>query len=232
MRNLTTWMLCLVVMSAGMGRAAFADIGYYYFYDDLNRLTKAVDSTGVAIGYVYDEVGNHVSVTRAVVAPFAILGITPPGGSVGTRVVIEGRGFSAVAAENVVSFNGVDATVVSTAAGRLEVDVPAGATTGPVSVSVGTDTTNSGDNFVVRVLPVVLGLSPRFVLSGATLSSLVVTGENLSGSGFAFTPAFVPAVVTVDGATVAADGGSAQLAVGIGADAVGTFVLQASNGGG
>ena len=232
MQKLTKWKMVLVLAVFGSGHSAFADIGYRYFYDDLDRVTKAADSTGVAIEYVYDEVGNHLSVTRSVLAPFAILDVAPAAGAVGARVVIEGRGFSAVAGNNQVAFNGTAATVVSATTTRLEVDVPAGAATGPLTVSVGGDTVTAGSDFQVQVVPVITGLSTQFVLAGTPIPVLTITGENLAGASFDFTPAFLPPALTIDSAVIATDGASADLAVSIRADAAGSFVLQATNAAG
>ena len=39
-------------------------ITFQYFYDDTDQLIKAVDSTGVVIEYVYDEVGTPSDASR------------------------------------------------------------------------------------------------------------------------------------------------------------------------
>jgi len=69
-------------------------------------------------------------------------------------------------AVNQVAFNGVAATVVSATATRLEVDVPAGASTGPLTVTVGGSTVTADTDFQVQAIPVITGLSTRFVLAG------------------------------------------------------------------
>lgn len=65
-----------------------------------------------------------------------ISSIAPDNGPFNTSVVITGTHFSAVAAENEVSFNGKAATVSSATATSLTVIVPKGAGTGNVSVKV------------------------------------------------------------------------------------------------
>src|SRR5688500_6438728 len=81
-----------------------------YVYDDLGRLIAVVDPTGEAATYVYDAVGNVVSITRTSAA-VKVLGLSPYSGPVGATVTIAGTGFSTVATDNVVTFNGTAAQV-------------------------------------------------------------------------------------------------------------------------
>jgi len=113
------WVVILGVISSCISSPAFATIDYSYFYDDLGQLIRVTDSTGVSIEYVYDEVGNRLSVVNTTLAPFAILDISPSTGAVGTRVIIDGRGFDTTPANNAVAFNGIVATVLSSTATRL-----------------------------------------------------------------------------------------------------------------
>ena len=79
-----------------------------------------------------------------------VAGFTPDEGSVGTSVTITGQNFSATPADNVVAFNDVDAatpTDVSTTS--LTVLVPASATTGPISVTVGDQKGTSDTDFTI-----------------------------------------------------------------------------------
>ncbi len=69
----------------------------------------------------------------------AITGISPETGTVGTIVTISGKGFSTTPAENVVKFNGVEATVSTATETELVVTVPVGASTGAVTVTIGSD---------------------------------------------------------------------------------------------
>ncbi|WP_285655349.1 BspA family leucine-rich repeat surface protein [Allomuricauda sp. NBRC 101325] len=73
---------------------------------------------------------------------------SPPSGPVGTVVTIEGQNFSATAAENTVKIGTATATISSATATTLVVTVPAGATNGKVSVTVGGKTA-TGDTFTV-----------------------------------------------------------------------------------
>lgn len=195
-----------------------------YIYDDANRLNRAVNDSGEAATYNYDNVGNILSIDRAtgglpaptitsvapssveagksvtvtingthlkgtslginnpdvnisnladadtvltatvVAQPYAVVGnyvltvanslgtasdafavtqpvpvissLDPSSGHVSRIVTITGTGFSAVPGGNVVTFNGSSATVLSSANTTIEAMVPAGASSGPVVVTV------------------------------------------------------------------------------------------------
>ena len=220
--------LCVIQIS----RAAYAEVTYRYFYDDLARLNRVTDSSGVSIEYIYDETGNIRSTVNTTIALFAIVNLRPAGGPVGTRVVLEGRGFSDAPGENIVTFNGAVAAVATATATRLEVEVPADAASGPVSVTVGAESVISSSDFQVVNSPIVTEISNQFVLSGTPIPSLLVSGSNLDGASFVFIPDFVPAAVSVAGIDIAAGGESASLEVFVSDDAIGTFVLQATNAAG
>ncbi|HUD40572.1 MAG TPA: IPT/TIG domain-containing protein [Dokdonella sp.] len=74
-----------------------------------------------------------------------------PGGVVGDSVTIRGVNFGETPAANQVKFNGVTATVVSASATELVVTVPAGVTTGPITVDAYSYSVVSWANFVVTV---------------------------------------------------------------------------------
>jgi hypothetical protein len=72
--------------------------------------------------------------------------ITPKGGFVGMHVIIEGKNFSKVLEENIVKIAGVNASVVDADENSIEVIVPAGGATGPVTVFAN-DETATGPSF-------------------------------------------------------------------------------------
>jgi len=83
-------------------------------------------------------------------SPFvSITKFTPTQGVIGTEVLIEGTYFDPNAAGNVVKFNGVTAQVLEATATTLKVVVPAGATTGPISVTAHSSSASSMNDFVV-----------------------------------------------------------------------------------
>ncbi|GAA3632264.1 YCF48-related protein [Flavivirga jejuensis] len=69
----------------------------------------------------------------------------PPAESIGAEITIFGTNFSEVISENQVSFNGVDATISVATSNALTVIVPDGATTGPISVTVNSETATGPD---------------------------------------------------------------------------------------
>lgn len=104
-------------------------------------------------------------------------------GPVGTLVKLTGTYFSA-AGTNTVKFNGVQATVVTakTSTSNLTVIVPTGATTGPVTVTVGGHTGTSKTNFTVNSdtpAPGIIDFSP-IKGNGADNVELTINGVNFS----------------------------------------------------
>lgn len=102
---------------------------------------------------------------------------TPDSGIPGTEVVMSGTGFSPIASNNVVKFNGVAATVTWAAATSLRFTVPAGATTGKITIEANGQTTTSTSNFTVIPAPSITDFAP---LSGIAGSEVLI-----NGTGFA-----------------------------------------------
>ncbi|HKV91756.1 MAG TPA: Ig-like domain-containing protein [Candidatus Angelobacter sp.] len=203
-----------------------------YSYDDLGRLTKVVDQAGNIATYAYDAVGNIVSISRTTLpslTTLAILNFTPLQGAIGSAVTIQGQNFSTTPANNVVKFNGTPATVVAATANSLTVAVPSGATTGPITITVGTSTATSSANFTVLQIPVITSISPKSALQGGSVSNFQATGINLTGASFGFLPAFTPAAITASGVSVSPDGTSATMSLTLSASAIGSFTLVATN---
>lgn len=73
----------------------------------------------------------------------------PTSAIIGSTVTIVGENFSAVPAQNSVTFNGTSATVLSATESSLTMIVPNGAISGPVSVTVNGNTTVSSSIFTV-----------------------------------------------------------------------------------
>lgn len=140
LRNWAAILLLGLLGILGSSHSAYAAIEYRYFYDALDRLTKAADSTGVVLEYVYDEVGNILEVKRTENTGISILEVQPHAAQAGDQVTIDGIGFSAVAGENNVTFDGIAANVLSASANQLEVVVPAGVTAGVIGVTVAGNT--------------------------------------------------------------------------------------------
>jgi YD repeat-containing protein len=206
--------------------------GIQYVYDDLGRLSKVIDPAGNVAEYVYDAVGNILEIKRSTITGLALLNFTPSRGPVGTRVTIQGQGFSAVPAENQVGFHGTLAPVLSATDTQLVVTVPPGATTGPITVTLAGNTAASTRNFTVP--PSITAINPALALAGLPLPGMQVQGNNLTGATFTFTPVsgtpvFGPPLVTVMSAAIDPTGTSATLQVTMAAPAGSVFVLVATN---
>ena len=145
-----------------------------YVYDANGRAVAVTASSGSSVQYSYNTLGHIVQVSTPLSpGQLAIFAFLPVHGEVGVPVTIEGQGFSSNAANDVVSFNGIAAAV------QLVVDVPGGASTGPISVTVGGQTVTSATSFLVDgtgVPPVITQISPTVVASGGTVT---VSGEHL-----------------------------------------------------
>ncbi len=204
-------------------------ISFRYFYDDLNQLSKVVDSTGNVVDYVYDPVGNILQIKRSAIASgaLAIFSFTPQQGPVGATITIQGQGFSTTLSADTVLFNGTAATIVSATSSTLVVTVPTNATSGLISVSVGGNTVTSATNETIVPLPVITSVSPKAALAG-TSPTMTVTGVNLIGASFSFAPVAFPPQVNVTSAAINSSGTSATLALSINASAMGRFTLVAT----
>lgn len=147
-----------------------------YIYDDLGRLVLVEYPDGSAIAYEYDANGNMVGLDQVRAGGVIINSFSPASGPYGTQVTIVGAGFNTTPAQNEVRFGGTLATVTSASTTELEVTVPTGAPTGPVSVEVGTKSATSDNDFTVLV-PDITGFSPAIVNPGDSVS---VTGANFN----------------------------------------------------
>jgi YD repeat-containing protein len=150
-----------------------------YVYDELSRLIAVVDPSqtqGTAI-YSYDAAGNILSIARQSATLLAILQVTPSTAPVGTTVTIWGSGFSTAPSQNTVSFNGTAATVTSATTTQLVTTVPAGATSGSITVTTGAGSANSPTPFTVSAIttPTITGISPTIGPAG---TALTITGTS------------------------------------------------------
>ena len=147
-----------------------------YVYDELGRVIQATDqTTGQAVLYTYDAVGNITSQTTTALTTLSIGYFTPNHGPIGTQVTITGTGFSATSSADAVTFNGVSATVVSATQTQLVVTVPSSATSGSIGVTVGSASAASSEPFTVTAVgdaPVITGLDPAVGVAGQLVTVL------------------------------------------------------------
>jgi len=153
-----------------------------------------------------------------VVNPPTITSFTPTSGPVGTSVTISGTNFTGGTA---VTFNGVSASFTVTSATAIQATVPAGATTGALSVTTPGGTATSTGSFTVVNPPTITSFTPA---SGLVGSSVTISGTNFTGAtavafngvsaSFTVTSATaiqatVPAGATTGPLSVATPGGTA-----------------------
>src|SRR5919198_882423 len=87
----------------------------------------------------------------------SIAGIEPSAGPEGTPVTITGAGFTGASA---VSFDGVAASFRLDSDAQITASVPAGATSGPISVTTPGGTAISGSDYTVTARPSIVAIDP------------------------------------------------------------------------
>lgn len=115
------------------------------------------------------------------VTPPYVTGLTPAIGAAGTAVVVTGTGFDPTASNNEVTFNGTSAQVDSATITSIQASVPAGASSGPVSVTNSSGSTTSSLLFTVtgnsgNPPPAITSLFPNTATAGATSQLLSIKG--------------------------------------------------------
>jgi len=103
-----------------------------------------------------------------------VSGFSPASGVVGTQVTISGSRFDPAADNDIVRFNGIQATIVSADATQIVATVPPGATSGPITVTTSNGTSGSSTSFIV---PLVLGGSLQGVIPIFTNTVSTVAGS-------------------------------------------------------
>jgi|GEM_PF-569140 len=109
----------------------------------------AVVPSNASTGPVTVTTSGGTASRNFIVPPPVIISIAPGSGAVGTEVLISGQNFSAIRSLNIVRFNGVAATVITSKRKKIRVLVPAGATTGRITVTTPAGTATSSVDFVV-----------------------------------------------------------------------------------
>lgn len=110
----------------------------------------------------------------AVVPTPTLTSVSPSSGGIGTAVTLTGANFGATQGSSVVSFNGTAATPTAWSATNITAPVPSGATTGPVTVTVGGQLSNSV-GFTVISPPTLTATTPNAAAVGAVVT---LTGAN------------------------------------------------------
>ena len=117
-----------------------------YTVDSSTQVTATVPASATTGPItVTTAAGTGTSATNFTVAP-RISGFTPTSGKVGTNVTINGANFTGT---TTVTFNGTPATFTVNSSTKITAPVPAGASTGPISVTTDAGTGTSATNFKV-----------------------------------------------------------------------------------
>ncbi|RYU87283.1 hypothetical protein EWM62_16350 [Mucilaginibacter terrigena] len=103
--------------------------------------------------------------------------IAPTKGRAGDTVSITGVNYSTTIADNMVKFNGVNAEVISATATKLMAKVPAGGSTGTVSVKVKNSEITTGPAFTYIQAATFASFSPS---SGKVGDTIAIKGTNFS----------------------------------------------------
>src|SRR5439155_8918541 len=111
----------------------------------------------------------------ASLAPPSITSFTPTTGLMGASVTISGTNFSGVTA---VQFNGISATFTVNSATAIQATVPAGATTGPITVTTPGGTAIGSTAFTI-LPPSITSFTPT---SGPVGTSVTISGTNFTGA--------------------------------------------------
>lgn len=170
----------LVLLSWGLALTQTPTKTTVYIYDELRRLKAVINPSGETAVYAYDAAGNLVSITRQLSTVVSIIEFTPDRGSTGASVTIYGTGFSLTPNQNAVSFNGVAATVTAASATQLITSVPAGATSGPISITTPTGSAVSTATFEVVNALSITSFTPTIGTAG--------TAVQITGTDFDPTP--------------------------------------------
>ena len=117
-----------------------------YIYDANGRLSGVLDPSGNAAIYHYDPAGNLTSIEQVSAGSFSILSFSPQIGTIGDQVSFVGVGLDTVSA---VSFNGTPGQILTSSTNSLTTAVPAGAASGPITLSGVRGTASTSSNFTV-----------------------------------------------------------------------------------
>jgi hypothetical protein len=204
-----------------LGTLANATSGNLIVVFDTNFIANTGDPSSVA--YLANLIGYLNS------PPPFIASLTPNSGSAGTSVTVAGGNFGATQGTSTVKFSGTLATAVTGwSSTSITVNVPNGAATGNVVVTVGGVASNGANFAVLPPAPVLTSVSPASGVQG-TIVPVTLTGANFVA------PAAVAVSnpgVTVGGVTVvSATQITATLTIGAGATTGAANVTVTTSGG-
>ena len=139
----------------------------------ITATVPAAATTGPIVVNATGGTGTSASNFTVVLTP-TITNFTPGSGGTGVNVTINGTHFTGVTS---VKFNGVAAVITSKTDTQVKANVPATATTGPITVTTPAGTATSASNFTVA--PRITTFAPT---SGVIGANVTINGANFTGA--------------------------------------------------
>ncbi|HEX8551181.1 MAG TPA: S8 family serine peptidase [Abditibacteriaceae bacterium] len=161
---------------SGVSKVSFGGVEADYLVNSPTQIVATVPATALTGRIAITTAGGLGQSTVDFVVTPRITSFTPASGAVGSRVTISGANFLGATA---VKFNGVAAASPTVAATSISVLVPAGATSGRITVTTPAGTATSPTGFVVVQLPAITNFTPAIGKAG---TSVTVTGSNFTGA--------------------------------------------------
>jgi YD repeat-containing protein len=202
----------LIVLLLCVG-ASDAQVSTRYVYDPLGRLVQVIEADGTTVTYNYDSVGNLLTrlVTRPADAAGAITSIYPTAVEPATEsdVTIFGVGLTAATGVTfdvpgiTASLDGAPQDTALSLSVRVEATVSPGPHTFTVHRAPLPPIASGAVALNVTARPVLVGLAPAQVLTGATVDQFTLSGARLDHSP---TVVFDRSGLVVTGVTTSADG--------------------------
>lgn len=150
LRSFPIFVLAMILCTSLLSATAQQGNTTTYVYDANGRLHAVISPAGDAVVYEYDAAGNITAIRRLPASSLAILSFSPQEGLPGDQVTFIGIGFGG--GVNDVSFNGASATVLSVTPSKVVAIVPAGATTGPVTITTPIGSVTTATPFTIAGL--------------------------------------------------------------------------------
>ncbi len=163
-------------------QVTFNNVAAISFIVDSNTQIRANVPAGATTGRIHVTAMDGTATSSSnftVTFPPSISSFTPTNGLVGTQVTIIGNNFTGA---TLVNFNGVAATTFNVVSNtEIRANVPAGATTGKISVTAADGTATSASDFTVTIPqpPTIASFTPN---SGPIGTSVTITGNNFTGA--------------------------------------------------
>ncbi|MEW6303449.1 MAG: IPT/TIG domain-containing protein [Verrucomicrobiota bacterium] len=140
--------------------------------------TVPASATNGAIA-VTTSAGSAVTTNEFIVTtlPF-ISDFSPAAAAIGTVVVINGANFSGTT--SVKFFNDKSANILSVSPTQIQVTIPTGATTGPISVTTAAGTGTSTNDMITGSGPIITGFNPS--IGARNQQNVLIEGINFTGA--------------------------------------------------